>query len=66
MRTAHQFAMANDHITADMVEVSEFPDLATKYQVRGVPMSIINDTATVMGSVPEEEFAREVLKALGK
>ena len=66
MRTAHKFAMANEHITADMVEVTEFPDLATRYRVQGVPLTVINETFNILGSVPEEEFARKVLEALGK
>ena len=66
MRAAHKFAMANDHITSVMVEVSEFPDIASRYQVQGVPMTVINETTKVMGAVPEPEFAQKVLEAIGK
>lgn len=66
MRTAHKFAMASKHITSDMVEVTEFPQLAVKYRVQGVPLTVINETTQVIGSVSEEEFARKVLEAISK
>jgi hypothetical protein len=36
-----------------MVEAIEFPHLSMKYQVRGVPRTIINETIQVEGAVPE-------------
>ena len=66
MRAAHKFAMANEHITAAMVEVSEYPDIAQRYSVQGVPMTVINENTKVMGAVPEPEFAQKVLEAIGK
>jgi len=58
--------MASEHITADMVESSEFPFLAVKYNVHGVPHTVINEQHSVVGAEPETEFARAVLKAIGK
>jgi glutaredoxin len=66
VRTAHRFAMASDHITADMVESSEFPFLAVKYNVHGVPHTVINEEHSVAGSRPEMEVAQAILKAIGK
>ena len=62
MRLAHQFAIENEFITADMVEVSEFPHLVQKYQVSGVPKTIINDTGAVVGRVPEELLLDAILQ----
>ena len=63
---AHQLAVESDWITGDMVEVMEFPHLATKYQVMGVPRTVIDETIHVEGAVPEpmlmEEFARVLKK----
>lgn len=53
--------MASDHVTGDMVEVTEFPHLAVKYGVQGVPHTVINDKVTLVGAVPEMEFARKAL-----
>ena len=61
---AHQFAIENEHITADVIEVSEFIDLAQRYRVQGVPKTVVNDRIEVMGAVPESRFLQEVLKAL--
>ncbi len=58
--------MASEHIVGDMVEVTEFPHLAVKYGVQGVPHTVINEKITVIGAVPEAEFARKVLEAIGK
>jgi len=66
VRAAHQFAMANEHITGDMVEVTEFPHIAIKYNVRGVPNTIINEDTSLLGGQPPIEFAKAVLEAVGK
>ena len=62
---AHQMAIENEHIMADMVEVIEFPHLAQKYNVMGVPKIVINDAREVVGAVPEEIFVEELKAALG-
>ncbi len=63
---AFQMAIESDLVTADMVEVMEFPDLATRYQVMGVPRTVMNETVQIEGAVPEpmlmEEFAKLSLK----
>lgn len=64
--TAHRFAMASEHIRGEMVEVTEFPHVAIKYNVQGVPNTIINETDSVIGAVPELDMARAVLTAIGK
>ena len=58
--------MASEHITADMIEGSEFPHLAVKYKVQGVPKTIINETHDIVGAQPEAEVAKKILEAIGK
>lgn len=60
---AHQFAMENPNIKADMIEISEFPQLAIKYNVMGVPKTVINETVELVGLQPEEELLRRVSTA---
>ena len=36
-----------------MVEATEFPHLANKYQVYGVPRTVVNDVIHIEGAVPE-------------
>ena len=64
VHNAHQMAIENEKITADMVEAIEFPHLAQKYQVMGVPKTIINEKTEVVGLVPEEVFLEEIKKAI--
>lgn len=66
VRTAHRFAMANEHVTGDMVEITEFPHLANKYDVQGVPKTVINEKFEVAGAQPEQEFVDKILEAIGK
>jgi predicted DsbA family dithiol-disulfide isomerase len=61
---AHKLAIENEHITADVVEVSEFIDMAQLYNVRGVPKTVINERVEVVGAVPEPRFVQELQKAL--
>jgi predicted DsbA family dithiol-disulfide isomerase len=65
VRTAHQMAVESDHIRADAVEITEFPQLASRYLVRGVPKVILNDSAGFEGAVPPEVFVAHVLRAAG-
>jgi hypothetical protein len=51
-------------VRADMVEAIEFPHLANKYQVFGVPRTVINDTIHQEGAVPEPMLLAKLLQAL--
>jgi glutaredoxin-like protein len=63
---AHQMAVENGNIRADMIEAIEFPHLAQKYNVMGVPKTVINDKREIVGAVPEDAFLEEIKKALGE
>ena len=54
-------AFANPNITAYAVEATEFPDLARRYMVNGVPKTVINETIEIMGAVPQDEFVEQAL-----
>lgn len=66
MLLAHQIALENNNITADMVEATEFPHLANKYQVYGVPRTVINETIQIEGAVPEQMLIPELMKVLNQ
>lgn len=66
VRLAHQFAMENPNIKADMIEATEFPELASRYNVYGVPKTVINEAGEIEGAVPETYFLREVLASIGQ
>ena len=48
-----------------MIEVAEFPDVAQRYQVYGVPKTIINEQVSIEGAVPEAKLLSLVLDAAG-
>ncbi|MCU1280661.1 MAG: hypothetical protein JWM53_4207 [bacterium] len=60
-RAAFQLAMSSGKITADVFEAQEFPELAQRYQVRGVPMTLVNEGAPIMGNVGGAKLLQAVL-----
>ncbi len=63
---AHQMAMENPQmIRAEGVEAMEFPELANRFNVSGVPQTVINSGAgMVVGAVPEQNLLAEITRAL--
>ncbi len=61
---AHRLAIESDLVRADMVEATEFPHLANKYQVYGVPRTVINETIHIEGAVPEPMLINELMRVL--
>ena len=62
---AHEMAFANPNITAFAVEATEFPDLARKYSVTGVPKTVVNDTIEILGALPPDTFVSQALAQPG-
>jgi len=58
---AHKLAIESDMVKADVIESSEFPDLAMKYNVIGVPKVVINETVEYIGAFNEDLFVENVL-----
>jgi glutaredoxin-like protein len=63
VRSAHRFALENPMIRALMVETVEFPELAKRYNVVGVPRTVVNDRLQFDGAPSEKAFAAKVLEA---
>jgi hypothetical protein len=62
---AHQMAMESPMIQAEMIEANEFYELAMRYNVSGVPHTIINDgSGVIFGVVPDDYLLREVIQAI--
>ncbi len=67
MVLAHQMAMENPLITAEMVEAYEFPELSNQFGVSGVPQTTINaGVGTVVGAVPEAYLIEEIKRVLAE
>lgn len=60
---AYRFALERNLVRADVIDVSEFPHLAQKYDVMGVPKAVINEQTELVGAVPEAQFVALVLQA---
>lgn len=58
---AYKFALENDLVRADVIDVSEFPHLGQKYSIMGVPKTVINEQIEIVGAVPEPQFVAHVL-----
>jgi len=56
-------ALESARVQADVVEVSEFPRLAQRFQVRGVPTTVINERTLVVGAMDEGMLLEQVMKA---
>jgi glutaredoxin-like protein len=63
-RLAQKMAIESDRVLADVVEVTEFPDLRERFAVRGVPKIVVNDAIEFVGAQPERVFLAQLLKAL--
>lgn len=64
VRAAYRLALASARIRSAAVEIGEFPRLAQQLGVRAVPLTVINDRATIAGAVDEAGLIEEVLKAV--
>ena len=64
---AHQMALESPMVEAEMVDAMEFPELANRFDVSGVPQTTINAGAgTLVGAAPEDYLMEEIQRALHK
>ena len=54
-------AFVSPNITAYAVEATEFPDLVRRYQVSGVPKTVVDEEVEILGALPEEAFVEQAL-----
>lgn len=54
-------AFASPNITAYAVEATEFPDLARKYRVTGVPKTVVDEEIEILGALPPDAFIEQAL-----
>ncbi len=57
-------AVESERVTADVIEAMEFPDMAGRYRVRGVPKIIVNEDTEFVGALPENQFLEYVKAAV--
>jgi hypothetical protein len=57
-------AFYSPKVKGDMVEATEFPHLVNKYNVMGVPRTVINETKFLEGAAPEPMLIEKIKEAL--
>lgn len=62
MQSVYQMALITDKVHAEVYEVNEFPDLAEQYKVEAVPLTVINESVSIPGALPEQQLVEQVIK----
>lgn len=60
VRLAHIMALLNPNVSSEMVDVMEFPELAQRYEVSGVPKTVINDLIDLVGAYPPDIVLKKI------
>jgi len=63
-RTSNSFAIENDNIKSEIIDVGEIEEVAIKYDVQAVPKIVINESIELLGAQPENRFIQAVLSAI--
>ncbi len=62
-RAAFQMSLANPRVKPEVIQADEFPALAQRYDVKAVPLTVIEERIAVVGAVPEKGLVEQVVKA---
>ncbi len=65
MSLANRMALASESVRTLTVEATEFPELARRFGVQGVPRTVVNRQGAVEGALPEPQFVEAVLRLAG-
>ncbi len=63
VRLAHSFALASPFVTADMIAVSDFPEVARAHNVLSVPQMVVDGALLGAGPLDEGRLLAAVLSA---
>lgn len=59
---AYRVAAASPQVTTSVVEATEFPELVQRYQITGVPKTVVDDRIEILGAQSETVFVKQVLQ----
>jgi glutaredoxin-like protein len=59
---ANRMALASPKVRSLVVEANEYPELSDRFQVQGVPRTVVNRSGAFVGALPEAMFVESVLK----
>lgn len=60
-RLAVKLAVASDAINADIIHADEFPELAEKYNVRGIPFTVVNEDKSFYGALDQSDYLNHIV-----
>ena len=59
---AHKLSMMNPLISSEMIDATEFPELAAQFNIHGVPRIVINESEYFEGALPEEMYVERIVQ----
>ena len=59
-------AAFTEKVVAEVIEVQEFPDMGNSYQVRGVPLTVINEKYSFTGAANEQMLLDHLKNAISQ
>ena len=62
---ANRMALTSPKVRSLIVEANEFPDLSRRFEVQGVPRTVVNRSGSFVGALPEAPFVESVLELAG-
>lgn len=65
MSLANRMTLVSPMVTARTIEANEFPDLSRRFEVQGVPRTVVNESGAFVGALPEMQFVDAVLQLAG-
>ena len=60
-KIALRLAMASDKINLDIIDAMKFQEVAEQYNIRGIPVTIINGKEYIFGALREDDFIKAFL-----
>jgi glutaredoxin-like protein len=63
---ANRMALTSPRVRSVVVEANEFADLSRRFQVEGVPRTVVNRSSSFVGALPETMFVESVLELAGQ
>jgi glutaredoxin-like protein len=61
--TAFRMALAQASVKAEVVEISEFPELVQRFAVTATPTTVIDGRTAIRGVIDETQLARQILRS---
>lgn len=62
VQVAWQFAVESGMITADVVDITEFPELKSEYRILGTPKLVVENKGSITGSRADEFSILDLIK----